>query len=457
MTRYLDFLASKALAAKQCGIEASTLPKAMKPHQRDATTFALHVGRSGMFLDTGLGKTFCELEFAKQSAKATNGHALILTPLAVAKQIEREAKRFGYDAFVVRDQSSVKPGISICNYDRLDKLDCDAFGSVVLDESAILKSFAGKTSQALIETFSHHRFRLAATATPAPNDHMELGQHADFLGVMAANEMLSRFFINDTSTASQQWRLKRHAEGAFWDWMASWACMAESPADFGHDASEYELPPLNIVKHEAFSGTNLLMNEWLFAADVSATAIQELKRQTMTVRANTIAELALATDRPFLIWCDTNFEADGLAERLPDAIEVRGDMSPDEKEEKLDAFSQGRQRVLITKPSIAGHGLNWQHCSDMAFVGRGFSYETWYQAVRRCWRFGQKKPVTVHLAVAEGEDQIGRVIDRKADDHAKMKRAMADAMRRQMGRESKTKIPYDPKHNGRLPPWLSAA
>lgn len=456
MTDYSEFLARKSLSVKMGGIEPSSMPSFMKPHQVDATSFALRAGRAGNFLDTGLGKTLCELEFAAQAARAANGQALILTPLAVAKQIEREAAKFGYDANVIREQKEAKSLISICNYDRLEKIDPSAFAVIVLDESSILKSFTGATSRALRDTFSQHRFRLSATATPAPNDHMELGQHAEYLGVMNSVEMLSKFFINDTSTASQQWRLKGHAEESFWNWMASWAVMAESPADLGHDASEYVLPALKIIKHAA-SGSATMPMDGLFSTVASATNIHEIKRATIDARADEVADAVGQEDMPWVIWCDTNYEADALKIRIKDAVEVRGAMSIEEKEESLEAFASGQVRNIITKPSIAGFGCNWQHCSRMAFVGRSFSYETWYQAVRRCWRFGQKNDVAVHLAVAEGEDQISRVIERKSADHIRMKRLMGAAMRRALGRESLTKIGYEPKHYAEIPEWLTAS
>lgn len=458
MDAYTEFLASKKLHPQRCGIEPGGLPVAMMPHQKDATAFCLRAGRARLFLETGLGKTLCEIEWAAQAAEATNGKALILTPLAVAKQFEREADKFGRsDVRVIRDQSEVRDGINVCNYDRLDKLDVNEFGAVALDESSILKSFHGAISRGLRGAFAGHRFRLSATATPAPNDHMELGQHAEFLGIMNSVEMLSKFFINDTSSASQQWRLKGHAEQSFWDWMASWACMAESPADFGHDASAYFIPPLNIVRHDSGARTDL-PKDGLFAADASATNIFAIKRATATARADLIATLAMdQKSEPWVIWCDTNDEADLLVDRLPDALEVRGSQSISEKEDRLEAFSSGQARILVSKPSVCGWGMNWQHSARMAFVGRSFSYEQWYQAVRRCWRFGQKRPVEVHIAVAEGEDQIGRVIERKSADHIRMKRMMAAAMRRAIGRESLTKVGYEPKHYAEVAPWLMAS
>jgi superfamily II DNA or RNA helicase len=453
---YAAFLATKAPRPHAVGIAPQPMPSSLFDYQAAATAFCLEQGRAGLFLDTGLGKTRCELEFARQAADATNGRALILTPLAVARQIEAEAIACGYDARVVRDGAEVRDGISICNYDRLDKLDPDAFGGVVLDESSILKSFAGKTSAALIQSFSGHRFRLAATATPAPNDFMEIGQHAEFLGLMSSLEMLSRFFINDTSTASQNWRLKRHGEAAFWDWMASWSRCAGTPEDLGYDGSRHVLPPMQVHRHKA-AGDTRAPSGLLFAMELSATNLHDVKRDTAAARADAVAALVLSEPgEPWVIWCDTDYEADALAARMPDAVEVRGSMTTDQKEAGLAAFASGAARQIITKPSICGYGLNWQHAARMAFAGRSFSYEAWYQAVRRCWRFGQRRPVHVHLIVAEGEDQIGRVIDRKAADHTAMKRAMAAAMGRAMGRASAVKVAYQPTHQGRIPSWLSA-
>lgn len=431
------------------------MPAHLFDYQAAATDFCVRQGRAALFLDTGLGKTVCELEFAAQGAAATNGWALILTPLAVARQIETEGRRFGYDCRVIRDMSEAGPGINICNYDRLDKLDCSAFGCVVLDESSILKSFTGATTRALIGAFRDTRFKLCATATPAPNDHMELGQHAEFLGIMASNEMLARWFMSD-QTEMGRYRLKRHGESAFWDWMASWSRCAESPADLGFNASRFVLPELKIIRHKVAGDVRAPAGA-LFMEDLSATNIHAVKRQTADARADYIAELIAAEpDQSWLVWVDTDYEADAVIRGVPAAIDVRGSHSPEKKEQGLSAFLTSG-RPLVTKPSIAGQGLNYQHCARVAFVGRSFSYEAWYQAVRRCWRFGQTRPVIVHLAVAEGEDQIGRVIDRKADDHSRMKRAMADAMLRDRARESIVKVAYAPNHKGKIPSWLKSA
>ena len=457
---YREFLASKAAAAPCRGFESiPALSSHLFDFQQASVAHLLRVGSGGLFLDTGLGKTLCQLEWSEHARAASNGRALILTPLAVARQIEREGKRFGYPARVIRDASEMQEGISICNYDRLHLLDPDAFGAVSLDESSILKSFTGKTTRTLIDAFAGHRWRLSASATPAPNDHMELGQHAEFCGVMASNEMLSRFFINDTATASQQWRLKGHAVEPFWNWMASWSRMAQMPSDLGGSDDGFILPPLKVHRHRAHESAPSMTGGLFGDEIVSATALHQLKRQTADERARVAAELVMSDAEPWVIWCDTDYEADAIWRALGDApavSEVRGSMPAPKKEAAIEGFADGSVRVLITKSSVTGFGLNWQHCARTVFVGRSFSYESWYQAVRRFWRFGQVRPVDVHLIVAEGEDTIGRVIDRKASDHTSMRAAMRAAMQRDIQSASHRKVAYNATHQGVLPSWLSS-
>lgn len=453
--RLAAFLASKKVEAKSSGIEPGPMPAHLFDFQADATEFCLRQGRSALLLDTGLGKTAVQLEWARQAADATNGRALILTPLAVARQIETEARRFNYNARVIREQDQVADGINICNYDRLHKLRPEAFGGVSLDESSILKSFMGKTTRTLIEAFQETPFRLCATATPAPNDHTEIGTLAEFLGLMSRQHMLSRWFVNDSSEASQSWRLKGHAVQPFFDWMASWAIMAESPEDMGRDGSRFILPPMQIIRHRAI-GEAKPPPGTLFSGDISATRIHDVKRQTAEARAEAVAAILQADpEQPWIVWCNSDYEQDALLARLDRVIDVRGSMPSHRKEDGIARFLSSTSGILLTKPSVCGFGLNFQHCARIVFAGRSFSYEEWYQAVRRCWRFGQTRPVCVHLIVAEGEDQIGRVIDRKADDHAMMKAAMRQATRRALGRGEKI-TPYNPTHQGRLPVWLSA-
>jgi superfamily II DNA or RNA helicase len=455
---YAAFLAGKAVRAKLRGLdEVPELAPHLFPFQRSTVDFALRAGCAGIFHDTGLGKTEQILEWCQRLIEATDTWALILTPLAVAAQTKRRADRWGYEARIIREQSEAGPGINICNYDRLDKLDPSAFAIVALDEASILKSFTGKTTRKLIEAFAGHRFKLAATATPAPNDHMELGNYAEFLEVMAANEMLSRFFINDTSTASQEWRLKGHAVTEFWDWLASWSRMAEKPSDLGDKDDGFILPPFTVTKHPApDSKINHELADMFGAPTMSATTLHDVKRQTIEARAATVASLIeREMGEPWVIWCDTNYESEALRAAIPWLIEVRGSQPIEEKEEKLEGFSTGAFNHLVAKPSMC-FGLDWPHCARQAFVGRSYSYETYYQAVRRCWRFGQKRPVQVHLIVAEGENTIGRVIDRKASDHVAMKTAMREAMRRANGQDALRKSPYTPTQTARLAPWIKS-
>lgn len=453
---YETFMASKKIAVIERGM--SNVPKLAShlfQYQRDCVEFALRGGSSGLFLDTGLGKTACELEFCYRAAEASNGRALILTPLAVARQIEDEGKRWGYPIRVIREQSEAGDGINVCNYDRWDRLTVDEFGAVALDESSILKNFSGKTTRALIDGWANHRWRIAATATPAPNDHEEMGNHSEFLGVLPRIDMLTRWFIHDSKNTSE-WRLKGHAREHFWDWMASWCRMAEHPRDLGDDIAGFDLPPMQVIRHEADSSDVKGDEGTLFQCrDASATGIHRMKRQTAESRASVVAGILDRTE-PHLIWCDTDYEQDAI-ERIigmDNLISVRGSQSIEKKESGIAAWINGDKPWMLSKAAIMGFGMNFQFCPNQIFAGRSFSYESWYQAVRRSWRFGQKKNVKIHLVVAEGEDSIGRVIDRKSEDHIQMKRELTAAMKRAMGKESIVRRAYEPTFKGRIPSWL---
>lgn len=456
---YHDFIARKARHASERGLTVTPeLAGHLFPFQASCVEHHLRAGAAGCFLDTGLGKTECQLEFCQQAMAATNLTPILWTPLAVAGQTRRRAEKWGYEAIVIRDQAEARRGvINICNYDRRNRIDPDFFGVVSCDEASIFKSFTGVTRRELAEAHKGARFKLVASATPAPNDHMEFGSYAEFCEIMAANEMLSRFFINDTSTASQKWRLKGHAVQPFWDWMASWSRMAERPSDLGDDASDarYELPGYEIIRHEAQSGAIMGdAGDAFGGSSHSATNLHDVKRQTSAARAEAIAAaVAREPDESWVIWCDTNYEADALLATIPDAIDVRGNQSIDEKEEKLEGFGKGEFKRLIAKPSMC-FGLDWPFCARMAFVGRSYSYETWYQAVRRCVRYGQTRPLKVHLAISEGEMATGAVIDRKAADHLKMRTAMRAAMRRAQENSSATKVAYSPEKITRMPAWI---
>jgi hypothetical protein len=388
----------------------------------------------------------------------------MLAPLAVAAQHEREAVKFGIDAKAVREPDEITtPRVYITNYDRLAKFDAEQFAGVILDESSILKSFTGATTRALIAAFRNTPFRLCCTATPAPNDHMELGQHCQFLGIMNSNEMLSRWFIADQSNMGR-YRIKGPAVKSFWEWVASWARCVSKPSDLGFSDDGYDLPPLDLKRHivaadrSLHAGAEKDGQARLFRMpDTSATSIHREKRMTTDARADVIADLVAAEPgEPWVIWCDTDYEADALADRIPGAIEVRGSMSAEVKEANLTMFSTGQVRVIITKPSIAGFGLNWQHSARMAFVGLSFSYESFYQAIRRCWRFGQSRPVSVHVACADTEESIWQIVSRKAGDHDAMKAEMAAAMAR-AALSSEVLQTYNPPNPINLPSFLRAS
>jgi hypothetical protein len=456
LSAYQEILARKSVLVPPSGLaKAPELNSKLFPFQRDVTAFLLEQGRSAAFLDTGLGKTFCQLEYGRVVVEHTNAPVLVLTPLAVGPQTAREAAKFGIDAAVVETAADVKKRVNIANYEKLHHFDPSEFAGVILDESSILKSFTGTTTRQLISSFAKTPFRLACTATPAPNDHMELGQHAQFLGAMNSNEMLSRWFIAD-QTNMGRYRLKGHATSSFWDWVAGWARCVSKPSDLGYSDEGFELPALEVHEHVVDADRSTDTNGLLFRIpETSATSIHKEKRLTCDARAEMIAAQVNADREPWLVWCDTDYEADALKARIPDAVEVRGSMPSKMKEERILGFLDGTVRVLLSKPSICGFGLNFQHCARVAFVGLSFSYESYYQAIRRCWRFGQKRPVQVHVAMADTERAIHDTVTRKAGDHDAMKSQMSAAMKRAVERRS-IRLPYNPKMQRELPQWLHA-
>jgi DNA modification methylase len=428
---YDSFVASKMRRQLPHGFEPAPIRGSLFPWQKHIVQWAVRQGRAALFEDCGLGKTLQQLEWAHQVVDHTHKPVLILTPLAVAHQTQREATRFGYHRVeVCRDQGDVScdTEIAITNYERLEHFDPKAFGGVVLDESSILKNFTGKMRHALTAAFSETPFRLCCTATPSPNDYAEFGQHADFLGICTPAQMLATFFINDTFNTGD-WRLKRHAEDEFWKWVAGWAACVSKPSDIGFSDEGYALPPLrmqtitvdvDIVEQKA-------PDELFRVATLSATTMHKEMRITAPDRAAKVAGLVNASLEPWIVWCNTNAEADELRARISDAVEVRGDDTPTEKERMLSAFTEGHARVIITKPSIAGMGLNWQHCHNVAFVGLSYSFEEFYQALRRSYRFGQQYPVNAYIVQAATEGAILQAVQAKMEAHAKMQTAMKAA------------------------------
>lgn len=451
---YRDFIAGRSLPTIVNGFDHGPISDKAKHHQDVAIDFALNRGKSAMFLDTGLGKSFCELEFARHVSEYTKKPVLILTPLAVAGQMVREGVKFGIEAKQIREQSEVSGGIVVANYERLGKLDPSAFGGVVLDESSILKSFAGRTRNLLMDAFAYTPFKMAATATPSPNDHTELGNHAEFLGVMRQQEMLSQWFLNDTATASQEWRLKGHAVEDFWQWVSGWSRCASLPSDLGGDDTGYILPEIERHIHKVAADRMRDIGQGMLfrIPEMSATSFHAEKRLTVKDRCEKAAELA-SHDKPVTVWCETNEESTMLAGMIDGAKEVRGDMKPEEKERLLLGFADGDYRVIVTKPKIAGFGVNWHHCAHAVFASISFSYEQHYQAIRRSHRFGQSERVRNDIVIADTEDVIWQAINVKSKKHDEMKKRMSDAMGKAQNAGSVRAI-YDRPLDLAFPTWI---
>lgn len=428
MKNYAEFIEAKSLKVLPCGIDAGSLPDCLFDYQKAVVKWALKKGRAAIFAGTGLGKTLMELSWAGEIYKVTGKNVLILAPLAVAAQIVEEGSKFGIPAKHCKSDADVVAGITVTNYEKIEKFDLTKFDAVVLDESSILKSFDGKTRDLLIDSFKQYSFRLAATATPAPNDFMELGNHAQFLGVMSYAEMLAMFFVHDGGE-TQKWRLKGHAQGEFWKWMAQWAVMFNSPYDLGFDGSKHVLPALNEKNIVVESNIDCATGDSLFRFE--AQTLQERikeRRSSVDARVEACAEVVNASKETWVLWCNLNSEGDALEKVIPDAVQISGSLSEEKKEKILSDFSAGKIRVLLTKPSITGFGLNWQHCQNMAFVGLNDSWEQVYQAIRRCWRFGQKKPVNVYYISAQLEGNVIKNLERKNTQAEEMMKAMVEQM-----------------------------
>lgn len=421
--KYAEFVEKKKIVLADAGLtQVPELNAKLFTFQRDIVAWALRKGRSAIFADCGLGKTPMQLEWAKH----ISGPVLILAPLAVAQQTVREGRKFGINVRYERQLSELFDQ-TITNYEMLEKFDASKYAGVVLDESSILKSYDGAFRNLIIDSFSKTPFRLACTATPAPNDYMELGNHCEFLGVLTRTEMLSTFFVHDGGDTSK-WRLKKHAQRDFWEWVCSWAVMIRKPSDLGYDDGDFVLPPLNVedITIEVEKPTD----GRLFA--MPAITLEERRHArsvTVEERATKVAELvAQKPNEPWLIWCNLNSESEAACDLIPGAVEVRGSDSREDKESNMMAFTSGALLKLVTKPSIAGYGMNWQHCNNVVFLGLSDSYEQFYQAIRRCWRFGQKKPVNCYIVTSSQEGAVTENIKRKEKDAAKMAEEMVNNM-----------------------------
>ena len=419
MKTYQEFIRCKKFKHESSGfpVGRENLSPMLFDYQKDLVIWALKLGKAALFTMTGTGKTVMQVEYAKQVSEYTKGNILILAPLAVSAQTIREAKKINVDINYAKSQAEVKPGITITNYERIEGFEPDKFSGIVLDESSILKSFDSNTRNLLIENFRSTPYKLACTATPAPNDFMELGNHAEFLNVMTRTEMLSMFFVHDGGDTSK-WRLKGHAEDKFWEWCASWAAILSKPSDLGYSDKGFILPPLNIhevVVQSAASGDMLFAMEATTLEERRAARVDSFKD-----RVKKCSEIVNGSNDRFLVWCDLNIESESLRKSIKDSVEVKGSDSPEHKEKSMLDFAAGKIKCLISKPSICGFGMNFQVCHKMAFVGLSDSFEQYFQAVRRCWRFGQKNEVDVYVITSEAEGAVVKNIKRKESESMTM-------------------------------------
>lgn len=428
MQDYQSFLQTKLASIEPSGFTPNNLPDFLFDYQAYVVELALQKGKFAIFAGTGLGKTAMQLSWADAVANHTDRPVLILAPLAVAKQTAySESAKFSIDCQYCESGDDVTDGINITNYQKLDKFDVSVFSGIVLDESSILKSFTGAIRTQLIECFANTPYRLACSATPSPNDHMELGNHAEFLGIMSRTEMLAQYFIHDSSDTSK-WRLKGHASNPFWKWLAQWAIMLQRPSDIGFSDANYKLPPL----HEKFLKirSGIKREGELFAMAAKGLKEQrQAKKQTLDMRVSEVAKLVNSSNDQWIVWCETNAESESLTKAIADAVEVKGSDKDAHKESVAVEFAQGNVRVLVSKPSIFGFGMNWQNCHNIAFVGLSNSFELTYQAIRRCYRFGQNHPVNVYYCMTDTDTQIKANLERKQEQFEEMLDNLLDHMK----------------------------
>ena len=448
---YKEFLENKRFVLESSGfdIDKSELNPMLYDFQKDIVRWALKKGKACIFADCGLGKTPMQLSWAYQVNKHTGGKILILAPLAVADQTKREAEKFGYFAKVVDCQENCIDGINITNYEKLDRFVAREFTGIVLDESSILKSYSGNVRTAIIQNFHDVPYKLACTATPAPNDYMELGNHSEFCGVMTRAEMLSMFFVHDGGETSK-WRLKGHAEDVFWQWLATFSVFVDNPNNIGYGIEGYNLPPLNI-KEIIVDGDKPI------SESLTLTERRQARKDSLQLRCEKAAELVNGSDEQWIVWCDLNDESHKLHEFIYESVEVQGSDKESYKSNSMLDFSNGDVKCLVTKPKIAGFGMNWQNCHNMIFTGLSDSYEQYYQALRRCWRFGQKEQVNVYIIISAKEGCVKENIERKQSDFLKMQSEMTELTKEITKKELKStcriSTPYNPTVDMILPEW----
>ena len=452
--QYEEFLKTKEYHYDNTGfdVDISDLNDNLFDFQREIVKWALKKGKCALFLDTGLGKTICQLEFANQVCKKENGKALILAPLAISKQTKQEGEKFGIEVNICRTQADVKDGINITNYEMMQHFNPNEFVCVVLDESSILKASLGKMANDIIDIFRFTKYKLACTATPSPNDYTEFGNHCEFLNVMSRTEMLATFFINDAKEG--QWRMKRHAESKFWEWLATWAMVVKNPADIGYPDARYNLPKLNIQHIIVDSKVN--QGQLLPGVAKDLSERREARKDSMQDRVNVVKDLIKDMDS-CLVWVDYNDESE-LVKKTCDMVEVKGSDTDQHKEDSMLGFANGNIKFLVSKPSICGFGMNFQSCHNMIFCGISDSYEKFYQAVRRCYRFGQKNEVNVYVIISQRELSVLNNIKKKQEQHEKMSQEMvsrtSEILKNEIHQTVKMTEDYVANQTVKIPNWV---
>jgi DNA modification methylase len=449
MITYEEFLKSKIKRIQDAGFEVENLNECLFDFQVYIVKRALKAGRFAIFADCGLGKTLMQLEWANQVVKHTHKPVLILAPLAVSGQTINEGLKFHINVnkwnINLNNQSAIEAGIYITNYEQLDKVDTSFFSGIVLDESSILKNFEGAIRNLIIDGFKDTPYKLACTATPSPNDPMELGNHSEFLNVMSRTEMLAMYFVHDGGETAK-WRLKGHSVQSFWDWVSSWSVMLSKPSDLGFSADGYDLPKLNLI--EKTIKTQSRDNGMLFNdIAVSATDFNAELRLTKVERMDQVVDIVNNSDENFIIWVKQNEEGDYLRKLIPDAIEVKGSDSPEYKEDKLLGFANNEFRVLITKSKIAQFGMNYQNCHNQIFASLDFSFESLYQSIRRSYRFGQSSQVNIYLLTTDTMQNVVQSIKNKQAQFEQMQKSMTKSINKNLNQKVKMKREFEQETN----------
>ncbi len=457
---YDEFLETKKFIMKSSGFECGELNSMLFDFQKDISRWSVKKGRACIFADCGLGKTPMQLVWADKVCSHTGEDVLIAAPLAVSQQTKREGDKFGIKVNICRTSGDLKLGINITNYEMLEHFSPDELSGIVLDESSIIKHHDSKTREMVIDMFRETPYKLACTATPAPNDYMELGNHAEFMGVMTRSEMLSTFFVHDGGDTAK-WRLKGHAESKFWEWLSNWAVVMTKPSDLGYIDDGFILPDMTMHEHIVKSVAGDIDGQMLLLPELASTLLdrRQARRGSLGDRCKLAADIiSQKPDEQWLVWCDLNDESAELSKIIPGAIEVKGSDSNEHKSNSMLGFSNGDVKVLVTKPSIAGFGMNWQNCHNMIFVGLSDSYEMLYQAIRRCWRFGQKEPVDVHIVISEAEGAVKANVIRKEADAQRMIREMVKHTQNILSTElhniQHDTIEYKANKQMKIPSWL---